>query len=237
MVTLVTVGTLLISTGPCIAVWLGMFRRRAHLLVIAIVSAFVWCVSLVLASVIWLAIPPLKDTYGWNLFVAVTSQELFRLGLFLLFRFTGKSSNGIQVFLRVGPRNELLTGLAVGLGFATMSSLIHFFSVLANDYSDDTAIYDPNCPMNFFVGAASFALAFTIMHVMLGILVWPAYSDPDGRNYVLAGYAIHIFFSEMSLGNMKRRGCTWTLPILLSSSLVLSVATAVIARRRIKNAQ
>lgn len=237
MVTLVTVGTLLISTGPALAFLFFLLLRRAHLFVISIFSAFIWCVSVIIASVIWVAIPPLKQTYGWNIFVVVTSQEAFRYGLFVLVRIVSKTANGVQIFVRPGAVNECLTGVAVGAGFALMSPLIHFFSVLANDYSDDTAIYTDECPFNFFVAASAFALAFSLLHIMLGVIVWPAYSAPDGRFYILICYLVHLTLGEITLGNTNINGCVWSLPVIYILSSILFILTIYVANKRIKGVQ
>lgn len=234
MVTMVGIGTLLISSGPALAIWLVLLIRRAHLLVLSILSAFMWCMSTILASVIWWAIPPWKRAYAWCLFVVVSCQELFRLLLFLVFQYLRNTSDGVEIFLRPGRKNECLSGMAIGLGYAIMAPLIHFFSILAAGYSDDTAIYIDECRINVFVAAASFALAFSIMHIMLGVIVWPAYSENNGKQYIILAYLIHIFLSQLTLINLNKNGCEATLPIILVLSVLLFMATAYIVRRRIK---
>lgn len=236
MVTLVTVGTLLLSAGPPVALWLGMLHRRAHLLVIAILAAFTWCLAIMLASVIWLAIPPLKQVYGWVLFVAVTTQELFRLLLFIAFRTVGRSYSGVQAFIRPGRQNDLLTGISVGVGFSLMSALIHFFSVLADSFADDTAIYTDFCPYNFFVTAASSAMVFSILQILLGVLAWPSYSDPSGIPFVILAYFAHLLMSEITLTNLAIGGCKLGLSLSWGFIAVFLLITVYIARRRI-NAQ
>lgn len=234
MVTLVAVGTVFISAGPSVAIWLGMLQRRAHLLVIAILSAFTWCVAIMLSSVVWLAIPPLRQNYPWVLFVTVTFQEVVRLLLYLLFAFLSRSSDGVGAFLRPGAKNNLLSGLAVGVGYALMSVLINYFSLLIDKFSDDTAIYVDICPINFFVAAASFAMAFSIMHILLGILVWPAYSHAGGTPYVILTYALHLAISEASLANRQNNGCVWGLGLIWGLVVGLFVITVFIARRRVR---
>lgn len=233
---MVGVGTLLISTGPALAIWAILLFRRAHLLVLSILSAFTWCLSTILASIIWIAIPPWKKAFALSLVVVVSAQEIFRLVLFLFFDYLSKhSANGVQIFLRPGPKNEALSGMAIGLGYALMSPLIQFFSILADEYSDDTAIYIQECRFNVFVAAASYALAFSIMHVMLGIIVWPAYSEAKGRkSYIVLSYMIHLVLSLLTLINLKKDGCTITLPIILTCSVLLSLVAAFIVRRRIR---
>ena len=53
-------GCLLMAYSPAAAVILGYTARRSALLVLTIGAAFVWLLAILLASLVWLAIPPLK---------------------------------------------------------------------------------------------------------------------------------------------------------------------------------
>ena len=53
-------GCLLLAYSPAAALVLGYAARRSALLVLTIGSAFVWLLAVLLASLVWLAIPPLK---------------------------------------------------------------------------------------------------------------------------------------------------------------------------------
>lgn len=236
MVTMVGVGTLLISTGPAFAIWMVFLLRRAHLLVLSIISAFTWSVSLMLASVIWIALVPWKQAYAWCLILVVTCQEASRIALFLVFRYLNNISNGVQVFLRPGPKNECLSGMAIGVGYAVMSPLIQFFSILAADYSDDTAIYILECHHNVFTAASAYALSFSIIHIMLGVLTWPAYSDGNGRrgSFIAFSYVVHLSLSLLTLTNLKKDGCIITLSIIIPAAFILSFFTFFVVRRRVK---
>lgn len=236
MVTMVAIGTLLISTGPAFAIWIIFLMRRAHLMVLSIMSAFMWILSLMLASAVWFMLVPFKEAFAWCLILVVTCQEGFRMLLFLIFRYLNNMSNGVQVFLRPGPKNECLSGMAIGVGYAIMSPLIQFFSILAADYSDDTAIYVAECQHNVFTTAAAYSLAFSVVHILLGILTWPAYSNPNGgrAGLVIFAYCIHVFLSLLTLVNLKKQGCVITLSIIMPAAFILSLFTIVVVRRRIK---
>lgn len=185
---------------------------------------------MMLSGTIWIAIPPLKETFPWVIFVAVSMQELMRYTMAVLFRIMARNGRGVHAFLRQGAKNQMLTGMAVGVGYALMSVLIQFFSIIADDFSDDTAIYTETCPINFFVAAGSFTLAYSLLHIFLGILVWPAFSSSTSWQYGLVAYALHLGLAELSLANRKNNGCAWNLG--LTWALILFSILAVIFKTR-----
>lgn len=211
-----------------------MALRRAHLLVISIIAAFGWCLAIMLASVIWLAIPPLKQIFPWVLFISVTSQELLRLLLYHGFRFLASTGDGVEAFLRPGAKNELLTGMSVGVGFGLMSVLVNYYSILVDEFANDTGTYTDTCPMNFFFVGALFALLLSVLHILLGVLVWPAYSDNQGWDKILLSYILHLAVSQVTLGNRRKNGCRWTLGVVVALVALSFALTVAFSRRRVR---
>lgn len=230
---MVAVGVLFIASGPSLAIWLVILQRRAHLLVIAILSAFTWCLAMMATGIIWLAIPPLRKVHAWTIFVAITMQEALRLALFGVFRFTSRRGEGADVFLRRGAKNELLTGLSVGIGYALMSVLIQFYSLLADEFLDDTAIYIEECPLNFFVAGAGFSLAFSILQMALAVWLWPVYFEDKRWVKILTGYIVHLGLSETSLFNLHKNGCRWNLGLIWTLAVLVTTAIGWKSRERI----
>lgn len=186
-----------------------------------------------LSGTIWLAISPLKQKFPWVLFVAVSMQEVMRYALSVVFRFMSRRGQGVEAFLRLGAKNDLLTGMSVGVGYALMSVLIQFYSVVADNFSDDTAIYADTCPINFFVVAGSFSLAFSLLHIFLAIFVWPAYSH-DGRwEEVGLTYFIHLGLAELSLVNRINNGCVWNLGLTWALIVIIALSIILVSRRRV----
>lgn len=234
MVTLVAVGVFLISMGPSAAISILILRPRAHLLVLAILGAFAWSLAMMLSGALWLAIPPLKTTFAWVLFVTVTMQELMRYVLFTVFRFMARTGDGVQAFLRPGAKNTLLTGMSVGVGFGMLSVLVNFYSVVIDNFSVDTAIYNDVCGINFFVAGGIFALAYSLLHILLGIIVWPAYSEDPGWDNMALGYFLHLGIAEMSLLNQRNGGCRWNLGVVWGLILIVVAITFVQSKKRIR---
>lgn len=189
---------------------------------------------MMLSGAIWFAIPPLKEVYGWVLFVTVTMQELLRFVLFLVFRFMARSGDGVDAFLRPGAKDEFLTALSVGVGYALMSVLVNFYSAVVDDFTDDTAIYIDKCSINFFVAAGSFAMAFSFLHILLGMLVWPSYSDDQGWNNILVGYIVHLAIAEATLANRRQNGCEWNLGLVWGLIVLVLFFTIVTTKKRME---
>lgn len=171
-----------------------------------------------LASVVWYIIPPFKLVFGWSLFVSVTLQELFRALLYIgssILLSTG-SGDGAEAFIRPGYKNEILTGFSVGIGYAIMSVLVIFFPLLIDDFWNDTSVYIQVCPINFFAASAAFAMAYSVLHMLLGILAWPAYAS-NAWDKIIIVYIVHLLLSEASLFNRRMGGCQGALPLILVS--------------------
>lgn len=182
---------------------------------------------------LWLAVVPWKNKFPWVLFLTVTLQEAARFGLHEVFRLLQNLDDGVKSFIRPGTKNHVLTGLAVGTGFASLSVLVNFYTLLIDFDADDTAIYTDKCPsINFFVAASAFALAYSIMHIMLGVLVWPSYIERSWLIIILV-YLLHLGIAEMSLGNLVQDGCRWTMALVFSFVAILSVASILVTRRRV----
>lgn len=232
MVTVVSIGVLFLSAGPFFALLLVILQRRAHLLVIAILSAFAWCLALMLAAALWLAVTPLKKTYPWVLFLSVTMQEIARLALSIGFRALGRLGENVQAFLRPGIKNQFRTSAAVGAGFGFMSIAVNFYSLVASELSDDTALYVERCPVNFVVAGALFALAFYILHILFAIIAWPSYYIERGWVGIVVTYGLHLGTSEVTLLNRRQDGCVRGLIAIWSTVAILFYLTIRLTKYR-----
>lgn len=232
MPTMVTVGSFFISCSPSLALTLLVLYPNSHLLVLSILGAFMWCLAMMLAGTIWLMIPPLRDNNPWSLFVAVTMQELMRLVLFLIFRMMSRRGDGVEAFLRPGAKNQMLSGMSIGVGYALLASLVNYYAVVIDNFASNTAIYTDNCTINFIVAGASNALAFNLLHICLGVFLWPAYSEDPSYVKVLCGYAIHLGVSMATLGG--RVGCHWSLGLVFGLVGIVFAFTLAQCRRRVR---
>lgn len=235
MVTLVAVGTCLIAVGPSLGAFLALLMPRPHLVVISVLSSFVWSVALGVSGVVYWAIPPAREVNPWLLTVSVFMQELMRMLMFELFRFMFRAGDGVQAFVRKGARNEILTGLAVGVGYSSISSLVNFCAVVVDYYLEDTSIYTEKCPINFFVAASAYTMAFSVMQILLGILVWPAYTDRNWK-WIFLSLFVHLGFAQTSLTSLFSNGCRIGIGIVYAYLAPLAVIVALVSRHRLDSA-
>ncbi|KAK1867381.1 hypothetical protein I4F81_009888 [Pyropia yezoensis] len=218
MVTLLAVGVLLIALGPTVGIAVVLLLPRPHLTIISVLAAFFYILALALSAAIWHAIPPLKEVYPYVLFLAAA----YLLGL----------GDGADAFLRPGPINVTLTGIAVGTGFGLVSVLTNLVSFMADHYMEDTAIYTDRCPINFFVAAGTLAAAYSILHVVLAVWVWPFYTERRWLGVAAVG-ALHVGVAMASLGNRVDNGCRWTLGMVLGMVAITTVVVVVVTMRRV----
>lgn len=232
---MVTYGVLFISSSPSIAVTLMVLVPNSHLLVVAVLSAFTWCVAMMLAAVVWRAVVPLQAKTEWSIWLAVTAQELLRLGLHRVFLQLSKRGEGVQALLRPGAQNDIFSGLAVGAGYALLASLVNFFTTVSDNFASSSAIYVENCRINFIVASASNALALNILHICLGVLLWPKYSNRDWALQAFITYAFHLAIAEAttSWANPKVQ-CTGEIGIVFSLVFVVFVYTVIASIRSLK---
>lgn len=233
MVTLVALGTFLMAAGPIIGLSFMLLIPNPHLVVLSTVAAFAWAIALSVSGTVYWMIPPLRQVYPWLLLVTVAMQEASRFGLYEVFRYMFKSGDGVQAFIRPGAANEALTGIAVGSGFGIMSVLVNFYSAVIDNFKDDTAIYTDQCPINFFVASSFYAQAFSVLHIALGVISWPAYPDRNWK-VIFTSFVIHLVVSEATLFNKINNGCRWAIGLIYALVFIVSSASAGITAHRIR---
>lgn len=68
------IGGALFAYGPSAVFFFGFISPRSQLLVMSILSAFVWVLAISVAGLVWAAIPPLQGATGFHAPVAVILQ-------------------------------------------------------------------------------------------------------------------------------------------------------------------
>mmetsp|Transcript_25288 Transcript_25288/g.99863 ORF Transcript_25288/g.99863 Transcript_25288/m.99863 type:complete len:124 (+) Transcript_25288:568-939(+) len=118
-----------------------------------------------------------------------------------------------------------------------MSALVNYVAYLHDFYTQDASIYTNLCPINFWVASASFACAFSILHIVLSTLAWQAYVVENRwmkvSNLFLI-YLVHLGFAELGLGNLSANGCIWTMAVTWSVLGALCLLTTYFTLKSLK---
>jgi anterior pharynx defective protein 1 len=217
---LLSVGCALLAYSPACSL-LVLFSKRPQLIIVALAAAFFWLCSSLLTAIFWWFIQ-LSGTSVWPLIIIISTliQEGMRYGYILAYRQTENlilrsSPHSNRAF----PLNDLSSGLAGGVGFGLMHSLLLYGSVLASGGGPAT-YFDDSCPTTpLILVSALTSLAFFILDIIwmcLGLLA------EKYRSSLLAGaiVVLHLFAGLVTLTNINPSGCAVSLSLLLIIVLI-----------------
>lgn len=217
---LLRVGCGLLAYAPGCSL-LILLSKRPQLIIVSLAAGFAWLFSSLLTSILWWFIH-LSEHSVWPVIIimSVLLQELFRYILILAYRKTEvliqrSSPHSNQAF----PLNDLSSGLAAGVGFGLMHSLLLYGSVLAA--SGGSGVYfDDSCPtIPLILVSALTSLAFFILDIIWMCLGFIA---DRYRSVILASVivALHLFAGLVTLTNINPSGCKVSLSLLLITILI-----------------
>jgi gamma-secretase subunit APH-1 len=205
----------LIAYAPACSL-LVLFSKRPQLIIVALAAGFAWLFSSLLTSIFWWFIH-LSQHSVWPLIIIVSVflQESLRYVFLLAYRKTESliqrsSPHSNQAF----PLNDLSSGLAAGVGFGLMHSLLLYGSVLAS--SGGSGVYfDDSCPtIPLVLVSALTSLAFFILDI-IWMCLW--FIAERYRSMTLASVitSLHLVAGLVTLTNINPSGCQVSLTLLL----------------------
>jgi anterior pharynx defective protein 1 len=197
--------------------------------IILILSAFFWLLSLLLSAILWSVVTPLKHELAFALVFSVLFQELFRYLIYLMLdradTYLKKltETEETQIFA-----NKHLLAYTVGLGFGLMSGAFSLVNVLADSLGPGTLGFHGE-PSGFFIVSSLMTLAMILLHTAWSVIF---FDSMDTKTYWQTGYVVvtHLLVSCLSLLNHAGVGGSLYPASLLPTYLVL-IITAVIAVR------
>jgi len=200
-------GCFLFAFSPAIAIFIQLLASNARLIILTIGSSFFWLVSILLASIWWTVIPPLRDVYYWTLIWGILFQEVFRIVFFKLY---AKAEDG---FIRKRQTSRLTThpdnfkaAIAFGVGSGVTHSLVSYVTILWEALGPGS-IFSPSCPsISLFFISALFSFCFQMFHILWSIVSFDGYRE---RNYIKMGSVLicHIVVSYLTLLNQSGGSC------------------------------
>lgn len=100
-------------------------------IIILIAAAFFWLLSLLLSSLLWFAIVPLRDVLAIGVIYSVLFQEGFRYIVYRILRSTEQGLHAVAEDTRVTENKHILAYVS-GLGFGIISGMFALVNVLAD---------------------------------------------------------------------------------------------------------
>ncbi|KAK7098121.1 gamma-secretase subunit Aph-1-like [Littorina saxatilis] len=198
-------GCTFIAFGPPFAMFLFTIARDPLRVIVLIASGFFWLLSLLLSSLLWFAVVPLRDKLVFGLVFSVMFQEAFR---FLFYKLLRKADDGLQKVSQVTeaehvtPRdisNKHIMAYVSGLGFGILSGAFSIVNVLADMAGPGTIGILGDSPY-FFLASAFLTLCFILLHTFWGILF---FNGLDKKRYWMIAYVVgtHMLVSCLTLLN------------------------------------
>ncbi|KAJ8383785.1 hypothetical protein AAFF_G00214720 [Aldrovandia affinis] len=190
--------------------------------IILVVGASLWLVSLLLSSVLWYALVSICDRADASLqlkllatgaAVAVLLQEMFRAALYKLLR---KTNSGLFRVKGVPPLSLQQKALVSGLAFGLMSSAFSFANILSLSLGPGiVGIHGESS--HFFITSALQSMMQTCLHICWSVLLFSA-CERASRVRGVAVVMTHLLSCGLSFLNPR-----YYLSLLLQCVLVAAV--------------
>lgn len=196
-------GCAMIAFGPSAAMLAITIAKDPIRIIILISAAFFWLLSLLLSSILWNLVTPLKKNLSFGLVFSIIFQESFRFFFYKLLR---KAEVGLKKVQEVGAdgavvsSNRSTLAYVAGLGFGLMSGLFSLINVLADSVGPGTVGLNGKDSHYFFLASAFTTLAFTLLHTFWGVIYFHAL---DNRSYLKIAFVClsHLLVSCLTLLN------------------------------------
>ncbi|XP_035209372.1 gamma-secretase subunit Aph-1-like [Stegodyphus dumicola] len=218
-------GCAMIAFGPSAAMLAITIAKDPIRIIILISAAFFWLLSLLLSSILWNVVVPLRKQLAFGVVFSVIFQEIFRFCFYKLLR---KAEVGLKKVQEVGAdgavvsSNRSTLAYVAGLGFGLMSGLFSLINVLADSVGPGTVgLYGDS--HFFFLTSAFTTLAFTLLHTFWGVIFFHAW---DNRSYGKITFVClsHLVVSCMTLLNQQRLYVASFIPLY-----VVTITSGVLA--------
>jgi len=191
-------GCALTAYSPPLALFIVTIAKDPVRVIILILSAFFWLLSLLFSSIIWYIAKAIAGSQilAVGLVFSIAFQELFRFLIYLLL-------SKADAYLRKLTENEStqifanrhILAYVVGLGFGMMSGAFSLVNVLADSIGPGTVGFN-NEPQDFFMVSALQGMAMILLQTFWGIITFDAL---DGKKWIYLAYVwvTHLLVSYL----------------------------------------
>ncbi|GAB6026536.1 gamma secretase complex protein [Chamberlinius hualienensis] len=202
-----------IAFGPSIAMFTFTIAKDPVRIIMLIASAFFWLLSLLISSLLWFVVIPLKDQLIFGVMFSVLFQEVFRLFNYKLLR---KAEIGLKKVTErdaAALTNHHILSYVSGLGFGLMSGAFSIINVLADSVGPGTVGLKGDSSL-FFITSALTTMAFILMHTFWGVIVFNAMDDRQYWKVVIVLLS-HWSVSALTLLNGQQMYAATLVPIYI----------------------
>lgn len=220
-------GCALTAYGTPFALFLFTISNDPVKIIILILSAFFWLLSLLLSAILWSVVTPLKDELAFALVFSILFQELFR---FLIYLMLDRADTYLKKLTETEETeifaNKHILAYTVGLGFGLMSGAFSLVNVLADSLGPGTLGFHGEAS-NFFIVSSLMTLCMILLHTSWGVIF---FSSLDTGTYWQAALVVasHLVVSCLSLLNPVGQGSLYPVSLLASYLVLFISASAAI---------
>lgn len=206
-------GCSLIAFGCPMAMFMLTVAKDPVRIIILIASAFFWLLSLLMSSLLWFVVIPLRKYLVFGLVFSVIFQELFR---FCYYKILRKAEVGLKKVTEADAQisNRQTLSYVSGLGFGLMSGAFSLVNVLADSIGPGTVGIKGDSDM-FFITSAFTTLAFILLHTFWGIIFFQAMDYARYWKIALI-ILIHMTVSLLTLLNIKQLYAATLIPVYIA---------------------
>ncbi|XP_066143551.1 gamma-secretase subunit Aph-1 [Euwallacea fornicatus] len=192
-------GCTFLAFGAPFAMFLFTIAQDPVRIIILIAAAFFWLLSLLLSSIIWFAVVPLRQYLAFGAICSVILQEAFR---FIIYRILRKAETGLMKITDDHATlidNKHISAYVSGLGFGIISGAFSLVNILADAVGPGTVGLVTGNEM-FFLSSSATTLCFILLHTFWSVLFFNGF---DNENKVQIGYVVltHLLATTLTLFN------------------------------------
>lgn len=221
------IGCLLIAFSPSFAIFWRVIANDPLRIIIFVLGAFFWLLSLLFSALVWYVVVPLRETLIFSLCISIALQELARFVHFVLLK---KAQKGLSRMAASGMHisgvhtlhhARHILAVVCGLGMGVMAALFLVINVIADFWGKGTVglpatvpetsrhlsvkllAEDQILPVTYSLSAC----ILTLSHLFWTILVWDGchkkgYS-PLWWIGIVFSVASHYVMSALSFWNQR----------------------------------
>ncbi|CAO1381062.1 unnamed protein product [Diamesa tonsa] len=214
-------GCAFLAFGAPLAMFCFTIANDPIKIILLIGSSFAWLLSLLLSSLIWFIVVPLREYLVFGIIVSVLIQEAFR---YLVYKLLDKTSAGLEELAgdSLVTNNKSVLAYVSGLGFGLISGIFQIVNILADSSGPGTMGLKAGTDI-FFLTSATQTLFIILLNTFWSVIF---FDGVHNKNKLHIGYVIvsHLMVSFVTLLNRYE-----LYGVTLTFSLAVVILTLLLA--------